>query len=360
MKEGGEGNMIEEALSTYRKGRRLLINTVNGMVLQLCALAAAVTRVTLEATVLDVEGVWFELVRNMNRMCASLTDQVRSIAIVTTAVAKGDLTQKIGIQVVGEMATLKTTVNSMVNQLGAFASEVTRVVALEVGTQGILGGQARVEGVQGTWADLTRNSVNKMALNLTNQVRLLLKVDVQGEMLDLKETVNSMVVQLSTLANEVTRVSLEAGTEGILGGQTMGLDVQGEWKGLTDNVNLMAMNLTNQVRFIAQVTQVTKAVASGDLSQKIQVDVKGEILDLKTTVNEMTESLSVYADEVTRVAREVGTEGQLGGQARVANVAGTLTDNVNVMANNLTLQVWTIAVATTGVVRGDLTQKIHP
>ncbi|KAJ3772474.1 histidine kinase [Lentinula raphanica] len=358
-----------------------LKNTVNGMVVRLRALAAEVTRVTLEvgsqgklggqATVPDVEGVWFELVRNVNRMCASLTDQVRSIAIVTTAVAKGDLTQKIEIQVEGEMATLKTTVNSMVDQLGAFASEVTRV-ALEVGTQGILGGQARVEGVQGTWADLTRN-VNKMALNLTNQVRSIsevtkavaqgnlskfVEVDVQGEMLDLKETVNSMVVQLSTLANEVTRVSLEVGTEGILGGQAMVPDVQGEWKGLTDNVNLMAMNLTNQVRSIAQVT---KAVASGDLSKKIQVDVKGEILDLKTTVNEMTESLSVFADEVTRVAREVGTEGKLGGQARVANVAGTwkaLTDNVNVMANNLTLQVRTIAVATTAVARGDLTQKI--
>ncbi|KAJ3982081.1 histidine kinase [Lentinula detonsa] len=358
-----------------------LKNTVNGMVVRLRALAAEVTRVTLEvgsqgklggqATVPDVEGVWFELVRNVNRMCASLTDQVRSIAIVTTAVAKGDLTQKIEIQVEGEMATLKTTVNSMVDQLGAFASEVTRV-ALEVGTQGILGGQARVEGVQGTWADLTRN-VNKMALNLTNQVRSIsevtkavaqgnlskfVEVDVQGEMLDLKETVNSMVVQLSTLANEVTRVSLEVGTEGILGGQAFVPDVQGEWKGLTDNVNLMAMNLTNQVRSIAEVT---KAVAGGDLSKKIQVDVKGEILDLKETVNEMTESLSVFADEVTRVAREVGTEGKLGGQARVANVAGTwkaLTDNVNVMANNLTLQVRTIAVATTAVARGDLTQKI--
>ncbi|KAF9056922.1 hypothetical protein BDP27DRAFT_1454263 [Rhodocollybia butyracea] len=358
-----------------------LKNTVNGMVVRLRALAAEVTRVTLEvgsqgklggqATVPDVEGVWFELVRNVNRMCASLTDQVRSIAIVTTAVAKGDLTQKIEIQVEGEMATLKSTVNSMVDQLGAFASEVTRV-ALEVGTQGILGGQARVEGVQGTWADLTRN-VNKMALNLTNQVRSIsevtkavaqgnldkfVEVDVQGEMLDLKETVNSMVAQLSTLANEVTRVSLEVGTEGILGGQAYVPDVQGEWKGLTDNVNLMAMNLTNQVRSIAQVT---KAVASGDLTKKIQVDVKGEILELKETVNEMTESLSVFADEVTRVAREVGTEGKLGGQAKVANVAGTwkaLTDNVNVMANNLTLQVRTIAVATTAVARGDLTQKI--
>ncbi|KAF9254420.1 hypothetical protein L218DRAFT_886343 [Marasmius fiardii PR-910] len=358
-----------------------LKNTVNGMVIRLRALAAEVTRVTLEvgsqgklggqANVPDVEGVWFELVRNVNRMCSSITDQVRSIAIVTTAVAGGDLTQKIEIQVEGEMATLKKTVNNMVDQLGAFASEVTRV-ALEVGTQGILGGQARVEGVQGTWADLTRN-VNKMASNLTNQVRSIsevtkavaqgnlskfVEVDVQGEMLDLKETVNSMVVQLSGLASEVTRVSLEVGTEGILGGQAFVPDVQGEWKSLTDNVNLMAMNLTNQVRSIAEVT---KAVASGDLSKKIVVDVKGEIADLKETVNEMTESLSVFADEVTRVAKEVGTEGKLGGQARVANVAGTwkaLTDNVNVMANNLTLQVRTIAVATTAVARGDLTQKI--
>ncbi|KAF9459630.1 hypothetical protein BDZ94DRAFT_1171284 [Collybia nuda] len=358
-----------------------LKNTVNGMVVRLRALAAEVTRVTLEvgsqgklggqAHVPDVEGVWFELVRNVNRMCSSLTDQVRSIAVVTTAVARGDLTQKIEIQVEGEMSTLKGTVNSMVDQLSAFASEVTRV-ALEVGTQGILGGQAKVEGVQGTWADLTRN-VNKMASNLTDQVRSisevtkavalgdlgkLVNVDVQGEMLDLKMTVNSMVAQLSTLANEVTRVSLEVGTEGILGGQAFVPEVQGMWKVLTDNVNLMAMNLTNQVRSIAQVT---KAVAGGDLTKKIEVDVRGEILELKETVNKMTESLSVFADEVTRVAREVGTEGRLGGQARVTNVGGTwkdLTDNVNVMANNLTLQVRTIAVATTAVARGDLTQKI--
>ncbi|KAG1824138.1 hypothetical protein EV424DRAFT_1606045 [Suillus variegatus] len=358
-----------------------LKNTVNGMVIQLRALAAEVTRVTLEvgsqgklggqAHVPDVQGVWFELVRNVNRMCSSLTDQVRSIANVTTAVARGDLTQKIEISVEGEMSTLKGTVNSMVDQLSAFASEVTRV-ALEVGTQGILGGQARVEGVQGTWADLTRN-VNKMASNLTDQVRSIsevtkavalgdlskvVNVDVQGEMLDLKMTVNSMVAQLSTLANEVTRVSLEVGTEGILGGQAYVPDVQGMWKVLTDNVNLMAMNLTNQVRSIAEVT---KAVAGGDLTKKIEVDVRGEIKELKETVNGMTESLSLFADEVTRVAREVGTEGRLGGQARVTNVGGTwkdLTDNVNVMAANLTLQVRTIAVATTAVARGDLTQQI--
>ncbi|KAF7980985.1 hypothetical protein HWV62_5217 [Athelia sp. TMB] len=358
-----------------------LKNTVNGMVVRLRALAAEVTRVTLEvgsqgklggqAHVPDVEGVWFELVRNVNRMCSSLTDQVRSIANVTTAVAKGDLTQKIEIEVEGEMSTLKRTVNSMVDQLSAFASEVTRV-ALEVGTQGILGGQARVEGVQGTWADLTRN-VNKMASNLTDQVRSIsevtkavalgdlgktVEVDVQGEMLDLKMTVNSMVAQLSTLANEVTRVSLEVGTEGLLGGQAFVPDVQGMWKVLTDNVNLMAMNLTNQVRSIAQVT---KAVAGGDLTKKIEVDVRGEILELKETVNGMTESLSVFAAEVTRVAREVGTEGRLGGQATVMNVGGTwkdLTDNVNIMATNLTIQVRTIALATTAVSKGNLAQKV--
>ncbi|KIY49681.1 hypothetical protein FISHEDRAFT_40420 [Fistulina hepatica ATCC 64428] len=359
-----------------------LKETVNGMVVRLRALAAEVTRVTLEvgsqgklggqAYVPDVEGVWYELVKNVNRMCLSLTDQVRSIAAVTTAVAQGDLTQKITIQVEGEMATLKTTVNSMVDQLNAFASEVTRV-ALEVGTQGILGGQAKVEGVQGTWEDLTRN-VNKMASNLTDQVRSIsevtkavargdlsktVNVDVQGEMLSLKTTVNSMVDQLNTLANEVTRVSLEVGTEGKLGGQAHVPAVEGMWKVLTDNVNLMAMNLTNQVRSIATVT---KAVANGDLSKRIEVDVKGEILELKETVNGMTESLNLFADEVTRVAREVGTEGKLGGQAVVPNVGGTwkaLTDNVNVMAKNLTLQVRAIAVATTAVEQGDLAKTIN-
>ncbi|KAK0207938.1 hypothetical protein DFS33DRAFT_1254840 [Desarmillaria ectypa] len=358
-----------------------LKNTVNGMVIRLRALAAEVTRVTLEvgsqgklggqATVEDVEGVWFELVKNVNRMCLSLTDQVRSIASVTTAVAEGDLTRKVEIEVEGEMHQLKATVNSMVDDLNAFASEVTRV-ALEVGTQGILGGQAKVEGVKGTWADLTRN-VNKMANNLTDQVRSISKVtkavatgnltqlvdvDAQGEMLDLKITVNKMVEQLSVFASEVTRVSLEVGTEGELGGQAVVPGVFGTWKALTDNVNLMAMNLTNQVRSIAEVT---KAVANGDLSKRVEIDVKGEFLELKETVNQMTSSLSVFADEVTRVAREVGTEGRLGGQAQVKNVAGTwkdLTDNVNVMASNLTNQVRVIAIATSAVAHGDLTQKI--
>ncbi|KAK0444528.1 two-component histidine kinase Le.nik1-like protein [Desarmillaria tabescens] len=325
-----------------------LKNTVNGMVVRLRALAAEVTRVTLEvgsqgklggqANVPDVEGVWFELVKNVNRMCSSLTDQVRSIASVTTAVAEGDLTRKVEIEVEGEMQQLKTTVNSM----------------------GILGGQATVEGVKGTWADLTKN-VNKMATNLTDQVRSISKVtkavamgnltqlvdvNAQGEMLDLKITVNRMVEALSVFASEVTRVSLEVGTEGKLGGQADVPNVVGTWKALTDNVNLMAMNLTNQVRSIAAVT---KAVAGGDLSKRVEIDVKGEFLELKETVNQMTSSLSVFADEVTRVAREVGTEGRLGGQAQVKNVAGTwkaLTDNVNVMASN------------SAVAHGDLTQKI--
>ncbi|EIM84699.1 uncharacterized protein STEHIDRAFT_81369 [Stereum hirsutum FP-91666 SS1] len=359
-----------------------LKTTVNSMVDQLSNFASEVTRVTLEvgsqgilggqALVPGVEGVWLDLTRNVNRMCLSLTDQVRSIAVVTTAVAKGDLTHKIEIPVEGEMATLKETVNSMVDQLSNFASEVTRV-ALEVGTQGRLGGQAEVEGVQGTWADLTTN-VNKMAWNLTDQVRSIsevtkavasgslekfVSVDAQGEMLELKSTVNSMVVQLKSLAKEVTRVSLEVGTEGKLGGQAYVPGAQGTWKELTNNVNLMAENLTNQVRSIATVT---KAVANGDLTKRIEVDVKGEMAELKATVNGMTSSLSTFADEVTRVAREVGTDGRLGGQANVSGVRGTwkdLTDNVNVMARNLTVQVRSISVATTAVARGDLTQKVR-
>ncbi|KAG8920499.1 hypothetical protein FRC02_000876 [Tulasnella sp. 418] len=337
-----------------------LKTTVNGMVVRLRNLAAEVTRVSLEvgtegklggqAVVADVEGVWHDLTTNVNRMCINLTNQVRGIAKVTTAVAKGDLTQQVEIDVEGEMRELKDTVNSMVAQLSTFASEVTRV-ALEVGTMGVLGGQAKVEGVQGTWEELT-NNVNRMANNLTNQVRSIaavtkavatgdlskvIEVETQGEMLDLKKTVNSMVQQLAVLANEVIRVSLEVGMEGKLGGQAQVAGVEGMWKDLVDSVNQMATNLTTQVRSIAAVT---KAVAEGDLSKRIDVDVRGEILDLKTTVNGMTESLSVFAQEVTRVAREVGTEGRLGGQARVDNVGGTwkdLTDNVNTMAQNVRL-----------------------
>ncbi|KAK7448046.1 histidine kinase osmosensor [Stygiomarasmius scandens] len=373
---------LSRLIDVDAKGELLdLKNTVNGMVIRLRLLAAEVTRVTMEVgsygklggqvNVPDASGIWSELVKNVNTMSSSLTNQVRAIAIVTTAVAKGDLTQKIEIPVEGEMATLKVTVNNMVDQLQVFATEVIGV-ALNVGTNGSLGGQIHVEGVQGTWAELTGH-VNKMASNLTNQVRSIsevakavaqgdvtrfIEVDAQGEMLDLKLTINSMVTQLSAIASEVANVSLEAGTKGILGCQAHVPDVQGEWKMVVDNVNSMAMNITNQIRSIAEVT---KAVANGDLTRRITIDVKGEFLDLKETVNYMTESLSVFADEVTRVAREVGTEGKLGGQAKVTGVAGTwkaLTDNVNVMASNLTMQVRTIAVATIGVAKGDLTRKI--
>ncbi|CAE6501922.1 unnamed protein product [Rhizoctonia solani] len=374
---------LSKQIGVDAKGEILeLKNTVNTMVVRLRMFAGEVTRVALDvgsrgilggqAYVPDVEGVWQELTDNVNRMCFNLTNQVRSIALVTTAVAEGDLTRKIEIEVEGEMLTLKNTVNSMVDQLSTFASEVTRV-ALEVGSMGILGGQAQVEGVKGTWADLTRN-VNNMASNLTNQVRSIAKVttavahgdlrqfvevDVQGEMLMLKNTVNSMVAQLDTLASEVSRVALEVGIEGRLGGQAVVQGVEGVWKVLTDNVNLMALNLTTQVRSIAAVTT---AVARGDLSKNIDVDVKGEILDLKITVNRMTDSLRIFAAEVTRVAREVGTLGRLGGQAFVPGVAGVwkdLTDNVNVMAANLTLQVRAIARVTTAVSVGDLTTKVE-
>ncbi|KAI0298323.1 hypothetical protein BC826DRAFT_999267 [Russula brevipes] len=340
-----------------------LKNVINGMVDKLGQFAKEVTRVSQEvgtegcvisdatilitpdflrhrklggqALVLDVEGTWRELTGVVNKLAANLTNQVRNIARVTKAVALGDLSKQIDVDARGEILDLKNTVNGMVVRLRALAAEVTRVT-LEVGSQGILGGQAHVPDVEGC---------GRLG-DLSKQV----EVDVQGEMLDLKMTVNSMVNQLSTLANEVTRVSLEVGTEGILGGQAYVPDVQGMWKVLTDNVNLMAMNLTNQVRSIAEVT---KAVAGGDLTKKVEVDVRGEMLDLKETVNGMTESLSVFAVEVTRVAREVGTDGRLGGQANVTNVGGTwkdLTDCVNVMAANLTLQVRTIAVATVCVV----------
>ncbi|OCF34070.1 atypical/HisK protein kinase [Kwoniella heveanensis CBS 569] len=358
-----------------------LKTTVNGMVMSLRTLADEVSRVSLEvgsqgklggqANVPDVEGVWKDLTVNVNRMCESLTTQVRSIGSVTTAVARGDLSKMIEIEAEGEMAVLKNTVNSMVRQLTVFANEVTRV-ALEVGTHGTLGGQAIVPGVEGVWDDLTTN-VNKMARNLTDQVREIAEVtksvargdltktvsaDVQGEILELKITVNDMVAQLTVFAAEVTRVSLEVGTEGKLGGQADVPNVEGTWKVLTDNVNLMALNLTTQVRSVAEVTT---AVAAGDLSKKIAVDAFGEILELKNTVNNMVESLRSFSSEVTRVAREVGTDGRLGGQARVPGVAGTwkdLTDCVNIMAANLTEQVRTIAHATTAVARGDLTQKV--
>jgi HAMP domain-containing protein/signal transduction histidine kinase/DNA-binding response OmpR family regulator len=358
-----------------------LKNTINTMVDQLNSFASEVTRVAREvgtegklggqANVKGVAGTWKELTDNVNLMAGNLTGQVRNIAEVTTAVARGDLSKKITVDVRGEILELKDTINVMVDQLNAFASEVTRV-AREVGTEGKLGGQARVEGVGGTWKELTDN-VNLMAGNLTGQVRNIaevttavamgdlskkITVDVKGEILELKSTINVMVDQLNAFASEVTRVAREVGTEGKLGGQANVTGVGGTWKELTDNVNLMAGNLTGQVRNIAEVTT---AVAMGDLSKKITVDVRGEILELKNTINTMVDQLNSFSSEVTRVAREVGTEGKLGGQAQVRGVAGTwkdLTDNVNFMAANLTGQVRNIAEVTTAVANGDLSKKI--
>ena len=447
--------------------------TVNSMVDQLSSFADEVTRVAREvgtdgklggqAAVPGVAGTWKDLTDSVNFMASNLTDQVRNIAQVTTAVANGDLSQEITVDVKGEILELKDTINTMVDQLRSFASEVTRV-AREVGTEGILGGQAEVEGVAGTWKDLTDN-VNFMALNLTDQVRNIadvttavangdlgrkITVDARGEILELKNTVNTMVDQLSAFADQVTRVAREVGTEGILGGQAEVPGVAGTWKDLTDNVNFMARNLTDQVRNIADVTtavangdlpedhrrrqgrgaraqadgqhdgrpavgvrrrgdprgsggrhrgqlggqaevagvsgtwsdltdsvnfmasnltsqvrniaQVTTAVAQGDLSKKITVDARGEILELSDTINTMVDQLRSFAAEVTRVAREVGTEGILGGQAEVEGVSGTwkgLTENVNLMASNLTTQVRSIAQVTTAVANGDLSRKIN-
>ncbi len=358
-----------------------LKEAINTMVHQLRSFAAEVTRVAREvgtegklggqAVVPGVAGTWKDLTDSVNGLASNLTQQVRNIAGVTTAVARGDLSRKITVDVKGEILELKDTVNTMVDQLNAFASEVSRV-AREVGTEGKLGGQARVPGVAGTWKDLTEN-VNSMASNLTAQVRNIaqvttavargdlsrkITVDVKGEILELKDTINTMVDQLNSFASEVTRVAREVGTEGKLGGQAAVPGVAGTWKNLTDNVNSMAANLTNQVRNIADVTI---AVANGDLSKKITVDVKGEILELKNTINTMVDQLNGFASEVTRVAREVGTEGKLGGQADVPGVAGTwknLTDNVNSMASNLTGQVRNIAEVSAAIANGDLSRKI--
>src|SRR5207248_2176260 len=284
-----------------------------------------------QAEVKGVAGTWKDLTDSVNMMAGNLTAQVRNIAEVTTAVAKGDLSRKITVDVKGEILEVKNTVNTMVDQLSSFAAEVTRV-AREVGTEGKLGGQAEVRDIAGTWKDLT-DSVNSMAGNLTGQVRNIaevttavangdlskqITVDVQGEILDLKNTINTMVDQLSAFASEVTRVAREVGTEGMLGGQAEVKGVSGTWKDLTDNVNSMANHYTGLVRYIAEVTT---AVANGDLSKKITVDVRGEILELKNTINTMVDQLSAFASEVTRVAREVGTEGRLGGQAEVEGVS---------------------------------------
>ncbi|HUQ95815.1 MAG TPA: HAMP domain-containing protein [Bryobacteraceae bacterium] len=358
-----------------------LKNTINTMVDQLSSFASEVTRVAREvgtegklggqAQVKGVGGVWKDLTDSVNSMAGNLTNQVRNIAGVTTAVAKGDLSTKITVDAQGEILELKNTINTMVDQLNAFASEVTRV-AREVGTEGILGGQADVKGVAGTWKDLT-DSVNSVAGNLTAQVRNIaevttavakgdlsrkITVPVRGEVLELKNTINTMVDQLSSFASEVTRVAREVGTEGILGGQAEVTGVAGTWRDLTESVNSMAGNLTSQVRNIAQVTT---AVAKGDLSTKITVDARGEILALKNTINIMVDQLNSFASEVTRVAREVGTEGKLGGQAEVKGVGGVwkdLTDSVNSMAGNLTDQVRNIAEVTTAVANGDLSRKI--
>ncbi len=318
-----------------------------------------------------VAGTWKDLTDNVNSMASNLTGQVRNIADVATAIARGDLSRKITVDVKGEILELKNTINTMVDQLNAFASEVSRV-AREVGTEGKLGGQAAVAGVAGTWKDLTDN-VNSMASNLTGQVRNIadvtiavangdlskkITVDVRGEILQLKEAINTMVEQLRSFASEVTRVAREVGTEGRLGVQAVVPGVAGTWKDLTDSVNAMGTNLTAQVRNIAEVTT---AVARGDLSRKITVDVKGEILELKNTINTMVDQLNAFAAEVTRVAREVGTEGKLGGQAAVPGVAGTwkdLTDSVNVMAANLTDQVRGIVKVVTAVADGNLRQKL--
>ena len=358
-----------------------LKEAINTMVDQLRSFASEVTRMAREvgtdgslggqAVVPGVAGTWKDLTDSVNAMATNLTEQVRNIATVTTAVARGDLSRKITVDAKGEILELKETINTMVDQLNGFSSEVTRV-AREVGTEGKLGGQAQVPGVAGTWKDLT-DSVNSMASNLTGQVRNIadvttavasgdlsrkITVDVKGEILALKNTINTMVDQLNGFAAEVTRVAREVGTEGKLGGQAEVPGVAGTWKDLTDNVNFMASNLTGQVRNIAEVTT---AVARGDLSKKITVDVSGEILEVKNTINTMVDQLNGFASEVTRVAREVGTEGKLGGQAQVPGVAGTwkdLTDNVNSMASNLTGQVRNIADVATAVANGDLSRKI--
>ncbi|MFE3628122.1 HAMP domain-containing protein [Streptomyces goshikiensis] len=358
-----------------------LKNTINTMVDQLSAFAEQVTRVARDvgtegrlggqAQVPGVAGVWRDLTDSVNGMAGNLTSQVRNIAQVATAVARGDLSQKIDVDARGEILELKNTLNTMVDQLSNFAEQVTRV-AREVGTEGILGGQAEVKGVSGTWKDLTQ-SVNFMANNLTSQVRNIaevttavamgdlskkITVDAKGEILELVTTVNTMVDQLSSFAEQVTRVAREVGSEGILGGQARVRGVTGIWKDLTDNVNLMANNLTSQVR---NISQVSAAVANGDLTKKVTVEARGEVAQLADTVNTMVKTLSSFADEVTRVAREVGTEGRLGGQAHVPGVSGTwkdLTDSVNFMASNLTGQVRQIAMVTTAIAKGDMTKKI--
>ncbi|MCW5805616.1 MAG: response regulator [Deltaproteobacteria bacterium] len=376
------GGDLSKKITVEARGELVTLKTtINAMVDSLNRFASEVTRVAREvgtegvlggqAQVRDVSGIWKELTDNVNSMASNLTNQVRNIADVARAVATGDLSRTISVDARGEMLDLKATLNTMVDQLNAFASEVTRV-AREVGTEGRLGGQASVEGVRGTWKELTDN-VNQMASNLTNQVRDIsavataiargdmtrkISVEVRGELLDLKNVINTMVDTLSSFADEVTRVAWDVGVEGKLGGQAAVRGVAGTWKELTDNVNQMASNLTNQVRDIAEVTT---AVANGDLTRKITVEVRGELLQLKNTINTMVDQLGSFASEVARVAREVGIDGMLGGQAEVRGVSGTwreLTDNVNVMARNLTEQVRGIATVVTAVANGDLEREL--
>jgi signal transduction histidine kinase/HAMP domain-containing protein/ActR/RegA family two-component response regulator len=377
--EGDLTQRMPDRMGPGRLGELSL--AVNSLLDQLTLFASEITRVAGEvgtagrlgaqAQVPGLSGTWSELVETVNRMVADVTGRVRDISQVAKSVAAGDLSRKVTIEVPGELGELKDTLNSMVDQLSAFADEVTRV-SREVGTEGKLGGRAEVPGAAGTWRDLT-DGVNIMANNLTVQVRNIaqvatavargdlsqkIDVDARGEILQLKNTINTMVDQLSAFADEVTRVSREVGTEDKLGGQARVHGVAGTWKDLTDGVNIMADNLTSQVRSIATVAT---AVAGGDLSKKITVEAKGEVAALAETINGMVETLRAFADQVTLVAREVGTEGILGGQARVPNVAGTwkdLTDNVNVMARNLTSQVRNIAQVTTAVASGDLSKKI--
>src|SRR5436189_117049 len=374
---------LGQKITVDARGEILQIkNVINVMVDQLSSFASEVTRVAREvgtegelggqAEVKGVAGTWKDLTDSVNSMAGNLTAQVRNIAAVTTAVANGDLSKKITVAVKGEILELKNTINTMVDQLRSFGSEVTRV-AREVGTEGRLGGQAQVMGVAGTWKDLTDN-VNSMAGNLTGQVRNIadvttavangdlskkITVDVKGEILELKNTINTMVDQLNSFASEVTRVAREVGTEGKLGGQADVRGVAGTWKDLTDSVNFMARNLTNQVRGIAKVVT---AVANGDLKQKLLVEAKGEIGELADTINNMIDTLATFADQVTTVAREVGVDGKLGGQASVPGAAGTwrdLTDNVNRLAANLTTQLRAIADVATAVTEGDLTRSIQ-
>ncbi|CCU76820.1 putative autoinducer 2 sensor kinase/phosphatase luxQ/two component histidine kinase [Blumeria hordei DH14] len=368
---------MDPEITTFKRPQ-----VINTMMDQLQIFSSEVSRVAREvgtegilggqAQISGVDGTWKELTDNVNIMAQNLTDQVREIASVTTAVAHGDLTQKIERPAQGEILQLQQTINTMVDQLRTFAAEVTRV-ARDVGTEGILGGQAEIEGVKGMWNTLTVN-VNAMANNLTTQVRDIamvttavakgdltqkVKAECKGEIMQLKETINSMVDQLQQFAREVTKIAREVGTEGKLGGQATVHDVEGTWRDLTENVNGMAMNLTTQVREIAKVTT---AVAKGDLTKKIGVEVQGEIASLKDTINTMVDRLGTFAFEVSKVAREVGTDGTLGGQAQVDNVEGKwkdLTENVNTMASNLTSQVRGISTVTQAIANGVMSQKIE-